>query len=83
MTEAIYDESLEIGRQAMLKYLHDFDPDNGTALTNYIGEGKLPEGCIPSLIEARDRTLAGKTVEPQGLYLNRVFYDKGKINSEE
>ena len=27
----------------MLKYLHDFDPDNGTALTNYIGEGKLME----------------------------------------
>ena len=43
MTEAIYDESLEIGRKAMLKYLHDFDPDNGTALTNYIGEGKLME----------------------------------------
>lgn len=56
----------------------------GTLL--YIGEGKLPQGSIPSLIEARDRTRAGKTVEPQGLYLNRVFYDKekiGKINSEE
>ncbi len=43
MTQAIYDESLEIGREAMLKYLHDFDPDNGTALANYIGEGKLME----------------------------------------
>jgi len=53
----------------------------GTLL--YIGEGKLPQGCIPELINARDRTLAGKTVEPQGLYLNRVFYDKGKIDREE
>ena len=44
----------------------------GTLL--YIGEGKIPKGSIPRLIESRDRTLAGKTVEPGGLYLNRVFY---------
>ena len=44
----------------------------GTLL--YISEGKLPKGSIPRLIESRDRTLAGKTVEPGGLYLNRVFY---------
>ena len=44
----------------------------GTLL--YIGEGKLPRGSIPQLIKSRDRTLAGKTVEPGGLYLNRVFY---------
>lgn len=49
----------------------------GTLL--YIGEGKLPQGCIPSLTDARDRTKAGITAEPQGLYLNRVFYDKGQI----
>ncbi|MBR6046122.1 MAG: tRNA pseudouridine(38-40) synthase TruA [Ruminococcus sp.] len=49
----------------------------GTLL--YIGEGKLPQGCIPELIASRDRTRAGITAEPQGLYLNRVFYDKGKI----
>lgn len=45
----------------------------GTLL--YIGAGKLPRGCIPELIQARDRTRAGITVEPQGLCLNRVFYD--------
>ena len=44
----------------------------GTLL--YIGEGKIERGSIPRLIASRDRTLAGKTVEPQGLYLNRVFY---------
>ena len=52
----------------------------GTLL--YIGEGKLPQGCIPKIIASRDRTLAGITVEPQGLYLNRVFYDKGKMSFE-
>lgn len=44
----------------------------GTLL--YIGEGKIERGSIPRLIASRDRTLAGKTVEPQGLYLNKVFY---------
>ena len=43
MTQAIYDESMEIAREAMLKYLHDFDPDNGTAIANYLGEGRLME----------------------------------------
>ena len=43
MTQAIYDESLEIAREATLKYLRDFDPDNGTAVTNYLGEGRLME----------------------------------------
>ena len=43
MTQAIYDESLEIAREAMLKYLHDYDPDNGTAVANYLGEGRLME----------------------------------------
>ena len=47
MSEAIYDDTLEIGRISMLKYLHDFDPDNGTALTNFVGEGKLMELQIP------------------------------------
>ena len=43
MTQAIYDESLEIAREATMKYLRDFDPDNGTAVTNYLGEGRLME----------------------------------------
>lgn len=44
----------------------------GTLL--FINDGKLPEDSIPQIIEARDRTKAGKTVPPQGLYLNKVFY---------
>ena len=44
----------------------------GTLL--HIGEGKLPRGAIAEILASRDRTLAGVTVPPQGLYLNKVFY---------
>lgn len=44
----------------------------GTLL--YINEGKLAKGCIKDIIEQKDRTKAGITVVPDGLYLNRVFY---------
>lgn len=47
----------------------------GTLL--YINEGKIPADGIKAILEAKDRTKAGKTVPPQGLYLNRVFYDEG------
>ncbi len=40
----------------------------------YINEGKLPQGCIKELIEKKDRTAAGVTVPPDGLYLNKVYY---------
>ncbi len=44
----------------------------GTLL--YVNEGKLTPEDIPHLFEVRDRTKAGVTVPPQGLYLNKVFY---------
>ena len=44
----------------------------GTLL--FINDGKLSEDSIPAIIASCDRTRAGKTVPPQGLYLNRVFY---------
>ena len=44
----------------------------GTLL--FINDGKLAEDSIPKIIASKDRRLAGKTVPPQGLYLNRVFY---------
>lgn len=46
----------------------------GTLL--HINEGKLPRGAIKELLTKRDRTLAGRTVPPQGLYLNKVYYDE-------
>lgn len=39
-----------------------------------IAAGKLPEGCIPSILDSKDRSQAGKTAPACGLYLNRVFY---------
>ena len=39
-----------------------------------VNEGRIPRGDIPRIIAARDRTLAGRTVPPDGLYLNRVMY---------
>ncbi len=44
----------------------------GTLL--YAGCGKLNPMSIDDVINSRDRRLAGITVPPQGLYLNRVFY---------
>lgn len=44
----------------------------GTLL--FINDGKLPEDAIPEIIRSCDRTRAGKTVPPQGLYLNKVYY---------
>lgn len=42
----------------------------------FINEEKLAPDSIPSILAARDRNLAGKTVQAHGLYLNRVFYQK-------
>lgn len=42
----------------------------GTLLA--VNEGKISD--IESILASRDRTKAGRTVPPQGLYLNRVFY---------
>ncbi len=44
----------------------------GTLL--YTAQGKLSPGEIPHILSALDRTKAGPTAPPQGLYLNRVFY---------
>lgn len=49
----------------------------GTLL--YISEGKIPKDSLKDIIESKDRLRAGITVKPQGLYLNRVYYDEGEI----
>ena len=41
----------------------------------YASYGKLIPEDIPMLLEKRDRRLTGPTMPPQGLYLNRVWYD--------
>lgn len=39
-----------------------------------VGAGKLAAEAIPDILEAKDRTLAGKTAPAQGLYLWKVTY---------
>lgn len=41
----------------------------------YASYGKLLPEDIPSLLEKGDRRLTGPTMPPQGLYLNRVWYE--------
>jgi tRNA pseudouridine38-40 synthase len=40
----------------------------------YVGLGKIKAGDIPAIIESKDRTKAGITAPPQGLYLIRILY---------
>ena len=41
-----------------------------------VGMGKLEPTDIPKIIESKNRENAGKTLQPQGLYLVKVEYDK-------
>ncbi len=40
----------------------------------YINEGKVDKDAIPQIIKNGNREYAGKTVSPEGLYLNKFFY---------
>ena len=50
----------------------------GTVL--YAAEGKLAPADIPDILERGDRTAAGPTVPPGGLYLTRLWYEDGRLN---
>ena len=50
----------------------------GTVL--YAAEGKLTPADIPRILSSGDRTLAGPTVPPGGLYLTRVWYEDEQLN---
>ena len=39
-----------------------------------VAQGKFSPEDLPRILEAKDRTAAGPTAPPWGLYLNRVFY---------
>lgn len=43
-----------------------------------INDGKIKPEDLSEIIELKDRSKAGITAKPQGLYLNRVFYTKGE-----
>ena len=46
----------------------------GTLL--FVNEGKIAQEDLGEILLSRDRKRAGKTVPPQGLYLNKVYYDR-------
>ncbi len=50
----------------------------GTAL--YAAEGKLTPEDIPAILESGNRTLAGPTVPPGGLYLTKLWYEDERLN---
>lgn len=50
----------------------------GTVL--YAAEGKLTPEDIPRILDAGNRTLAGPTAPPGGLYLTRVWYEDERLN---
>jgi tRNA pseudouridine38-40 synthase len=39
-----------------------------------VGLGRREPGAIPALLASGDRTRAGRTAPPQGLFLDEVFY---------
>ena len=41
----------------------------------YASHGKLEPEEIPRLLELGDRRLTGPTMPPQGLYMNRLWYE--------
>ena len=50
----------------------------GTVL--YAAEGKFAPEDIPGILERGDRTAAGPTVPPGGLYLTRLWYEDERLN---
>ena len=50
----------------------------GTVL--YAAEGKLTPEAIPEILASGDRSLAGPTVPPGGLYMTRLWYEDERLN---
>ena len=42
----------------------------------YAAEGKLDPAEIPAILESRNRTLAGPTAPPDGLYMTNLWYEE-------
>lgn len=53
----------------------------GTLL--YVGQGKIAPEDIPAVIDSCDRERAGKTLPPEGLTLEEVFYDWENIKQNK
>lgn len=49
----------------------------------YVSEGKRTLNDVKNALETGERTFAGVTLPPEGLYLNEVFYDEPQENANE
>ena len=47
----------------------------------YVGQGKNGTDQIEAILAGRDRRVSGKTMPPQGLTLEKVFYDRDLFSS--
>ena len=47
-----------------------------------IGEGKRRSEEIIEILKSEDRTKAGKTANPEGLYLKKVYYGRSEIDED-
>lgn len=48
-----------------------------------VGSGRIDAADVPAIIESADRTKAGHTAPPQGLYLMRVYFEEDFGHGEE
>ena len=46
----------------------------------YAAEGKLTAEDIPEILASGDRSLAGPTVPPGGLYMTKLGYEDERLN---
>lgn len=46
----------------------------------YIGTGKIPKGQLHQILSDKRRESAGPTAPPQGLYLEKVYYEKKPLD---
>ncbi len=44
-----------------------------------IGQGRITPDCVPGLLAAENRAMAGPTAPPHGLWLVRVNYPEGPV----
>ena len=51
----------------------------GTLTELLKGMGKLAPEDIPAILDSGNRTLAGPTVPPGGLYMTRLWYDEDVV----
>ena len=45
----------------------------------YAAEGKLNPAEIPAILDSRNRTLAGPTAPPDGLYMTNLWYQENVL----